>query len=350
MMTSELAGHMEPDEAPTTTTRIRWWVVLACVAAGATLCFLAYVAESERWTPPTADLFVNLGTAFFLAALLYFVERQFIKRVDEQVQDINTRVDVRLAAQDQEISSKLEDLEAALSERQQQRETKQDDSIAALEDELTYDRVRTALQRAQDVGGIAGDGLTVPCTHNAAGLASTFEFGLAQDLPAGQSRVEHEYLAISVDWSGDQLGIVYSEWMREESAAEAVDRLTVELQRRRYPQIDELNWKIAFRNLLAALDVSVQFGRPNNARPSLSGAVSDFFDGELFVTTAGIESLTRGVLVARAKFPMVMTSRASGSSSNVEWNSFNPANPGWVEETLWNAIVTRAKLRFGLRF
>ncbi len=294
------------------TERVRWPVVLGCSLAGVLLNGIALWTESRwKWQGVSPSILVNVGTALLLAGLLFFLEKGFTRRVISanraSIEAAAQQVEQRLEARTQALSTRIDDLQAQVAGRMQQRAQQGDAKVAALADDINYDSITAALTEANDLGAIHWGRIAVRASTDLDGVVLIFKWGLDLRAPARGPVLEIEArIEADLKRHGGRR-IIAVEWGRGEPYVDVFDRLNRELQSLgRWHGPDTVNWSLAMENFRRSLDLAITSRRDGSAAGPwrLNGALYELVGDDWAVTEAGIESrAANGVVLAEAEFP-----------------------------------------------
>lgn len=356
--------------------RVQWAWVIGCVVVG--LGFLGFALRRESlgiWKGVAPSIIVNLGTAFMLAGVLFWLERRFTSRVvragQRAVQETAEQVEGRLKQRTDELSARIADLQRQVEQRMQARAEEQDRRIVALGDDVSYDTVTTALTEANRLRAISGGQVTVQAAEDPDGVALIFKWGTHRSavynlgallgrgdlteagtcgyepfgLPSLSPCLEIEArIEADFEFSGGR-PLFEVEWRPEDPPAAVADRLNQQLQREgRWHNPSTLDWTLALRNLQHSLELAVTSRRDGDgAGPwRLHGALHELVGEDWAITEAGIEHRQHnGVILAESDFPQTRNRR-----SGKPVDTWSPACPSYANADEWERLLRRGKRLF----
>lgn len=278
---------------------------------------------------------VNVGTAFLIAAVLFFLERRFTKQVvragQRAVAQAAEQIEERLERQADTLSARLDDLQEQIDRRMQDRAQEQDRKIAGLGEEVSFATVTEAMTEANRLRAIVRGGVTVPASSDQDGIALTFKWGIDRNKMVTDGPRPRLDITVSIEADYDLPGprpYITTEWEPDEAPAEVAGRLIQALQTAgRWHGPGTLDWPLALRNLHRALKVAVTSRRDGDAAGSwrLHGALYELVGQDWAITEAGIENQRQGqVALAESEFPATR-SKPWGKPAG-EWP---PERPEW---------------------
>ena len=340
------------DAEPDQPDQVRWGWVTGCTVVGLVLLAIALKGQAWwKWQGVAPGIVVNVGTAFLIAAILFFMERRFTARVvragRRALAEAAEQIEGRLEQQADALSARIDDLQDQIDRRMQDRAQEQDNKIASLREVASFDTVTEAMTEANRVGAIVWGGVTVPASSDPDGIALTFKWGFDRNkmLTSGpRPRLE---IIVSIEADYDLSGLrpyIATEWEPSESPAEVADRLIQALQRAgRWHGPGTLDWPLALRNLHRALELAVTSRRDGDAVSSwrLHGALYELIGEDWAITEAGIENRALGqVVLPESDFPA--TQHKPWGKPADEWP---PEQPEWSTSEEWGRVLRHGERR-----
>lgn len=326
------------------TERYHWGWIIASALLGVGLLSLAHIAAlTWNWPDVTTGAISSVGAAFLLAFVLFLFERRFTRNVVERVKDVTEAV---VSARTEALGNRLDDLEGRLNARRAEQKATQDEAVAAISDDVSFDTISAALVEAERVGAVRAGRLTVPGSTQQPLLAVEFQF-VASVITRGDGLVLDDgtvpKLTIEVEFakraSEPWKPVIMADWSPEMSSDEVGSELETELRRRdRLREAKVFDFPLALRNLQAGLQLALDTQRRPLGQEVLHGTLHEVVNADWVVTSAGLENITTGVLVSREALGFDRWSRDEKPSSIV------PA-PDGVEQATWDYVFDRAGLQ-----
>jgi len=343
--------------------RVRWGRVAGCFAGGAALTGLALWLEDRwSWQGVFPSLLVNVGTAFGLAGALFLLERTFTRtviRVSERaIRQAAQQVEEHFQERTDQLTARIDDLQAQVDRRMQRRAHEQDAKITALDDNVSHATVTEALAEANRLAAIDNGKVTVQASTDPDGLGLIFEWGADyQEFHAYGGELIHPrppnpYLHVKarIESDLDQHGkrpIIEVEWQPDDAAADVAEKLITELQTAsRWQGHGTLDWSLALRNLKRSLDTAISSRRRDEGAWHLRGPLIELVGDDWAITTAGLESRRHGYVLAAAEFPTAIDERRNQLAVH-DWSPPDP--PAWADPGEWSRVIRRCRREFGMR-
>lgn len=157
---------------PHSDTRTDWRWIAVSTAVGVLFLLLAFLPQDlwRRHEVVTGTL-VSVGTAFLLAAALYFIQRRFIT----QVGDVATAVIDEIAEESRSLDLRLDELRARMQEDLGMKEQSQLDVVDSMS-YPTYFNVAGALAKANGARAIRMFGVVVQGSPTPGQVQTTFQW------------------------------------------------------------------------------------------------------------------------------------------------------------------------------
>lgn len=332
---------------------LRW--VIASGGVGAFLVGSAFAMEDfHKWQGVSIETMVNLGSAFLLAAVLFFLQRRFVTQVSVAVgRAATTAVNSRIDERDREVEARLDQLDQRMVEVLAERSLRQDAAMQAL-DFPSYETVAEALAEANRLGALANGRVTVQASVTLDELGLEFSWG--QNTGDGRFGFRGEpALTVHGHVYGDAHAaggrpVIETQWRPAETADVVGLRIREQLENRgRWQGVGTLDWQMALRNLQRSLDIAIRSRRRDTSEGLLQGALFELVGEDWAITDSGIECPERAFLLPETSFPeRPGCGRRSGNEED-DYKSWIPEQPVWVESELWELLVRRSKPRFPIR-
>jgi hypothetical protein len=334
------------DAEPGGPERVRWRWVIGCTAVGLALLTVALKGQTWwKWQGVAPGIVVNLGTAFLIAAVLFFMERRFTARVVQAgkraVAEAAEQVEERLEQQTEALSARIDDLQEQVDRRMQDRAQEQDRKIANLREVASFDTVTEAMTEANRFRAIVWGGVTVPASSDPDGIAVTFRWGFDRNKMLTDGPRPRLDIIVTIEADFDLPGLrpyIATPWEPSETPAEVADRLIQALQLAgRWNGPGTLDWPLALRNLHRALELAVTSRRDGQAVGTwrLHGALYELIGEDWAITEAGVENRADSNVVLReSDFPA--TSHKPWGKPADEWP---PEKPQWATAEEWDRVL-----------
>ena len=332
--------------------RANWPWIVGSEGLGLVLIAVAfYVEDKHRWTGASEATLIDVGSAFLLAGVLFFVQRRFLKDVSDVVQKAATE---EVAAQIGPLRVRLDELAREVDEDLRQRDEESVAAARAMEEDTTYYTVATLLAAANDLGALYQDTVTVQASTNPDELG--LEFSWIDDLGDGRFGVEpHIALRVrgriyaDIEGRSDGRPVIQTDWQPSMLAKQVgVELISQVRHKSRWNGSGTLDWQFALRNLRQAVELAIRSRQRREVEGLLQGALIEMVNDEWFITDAGIECPGRGYLLAEHTFfEKIRKPGLIGMIDDPRWAP--PARPEGVDDVTWQRIVARAKWVFPIR-
>lgn len=332
--------------------RVRWPWVLGCCGAGVLLNGIALWTEARwKWQGVLPSILVNVGTALLLAALLFFLEKQFTRRVISAgratVEQATRQFEQRLQDRTQALSTRIDELQAQVADRMRERAQQGDEKVAALAEDVSYETVTSAMTEANDLGALHWGRVAVCASSDLDGVALIFKWGMELGDPRFGLPVRAPVLEIEARIEADLTAhggrpVISTVWEPNEPLVDVADRLNKQLQRTgRWHGPETMDWSLAVENLVRSLGLAITSRRDgSSAGPwRLRGALYELVGGDWAITEAGIESrVSNGVVLAEADFPERHLRRPHEPEE-----PWHPAAPEGLPAEAWERLLRLGK-------
>jgi hypothetical protein len=324
--------------------RINWFWFGSCELAGGLLIALAlYMEKYHEWKGVSTSSFVDVGSAFLLAGVLFFVERRFLRNVGVVAKAV---AQAEVKEQTEDLRVRLDELSDLVKVQNRQDDDRRAEKVREM-DVPTFKSVADLLGDANNLKTLGAGRVVVPGTTDVNGLSLSFSWGESFN----QSRFNHEpgeELVIGIVGSSEFQGrTVFNEvgcieWESNESALEVWNRIRELLQSLGLWRGDEtLDWSLALTNLQKALDWASRSRRHTGDPDQLQGAPIEMVNDEWVITDQGAECPSRGFVMSASDFPQRVSFRFNKNDGAEEW--LPPAPPEGLDPTLWHVIIERGR-------
>lgn len=315
--------------------RVHWRWVLGCLLLGAAGTGAAFITEATwGWIGTAPAALLEFGSALFIAAVLFFVQRRFLREVRGEARALEQRLDARTS----ELESRLDRLSDATAEAVARRHAGQDAALARLGDAVTFETVTSALEEAEHFNAIDPLLFRVRASAHLAGLRARLSWSefsserkLILRLLSPDSEVASALSHRSIAWEPDQ------------PAPAVGDALVLLLEQLGLPSDPEaFDWGRTIESLQVSLAVAIGARREDPGAPRLQGRLIELVNDEWMLTDAGIECPGRAFILDEARFPKKpKLPRRPGQNST---STFEPDRPTWVSADYWENLVRLGQL------
>ncbi len=333
--------------------RPNWpWIVGSGLLGGALIGLAFWLESAHEWQGVSIATLVAVGSILLLTGVGFLLERRFVREIGRATSEsVESTVDERIEAANEQISLRMNQLEELMEVRQQQRRSHHDAAIDAM-DEPTFETVASAMAVANKIGAIRYGRITVQGSLDPDELGLTFSWGYDYGdgrfgIGGRNGLIVHAELYSDIFDGSVQGGrpVIEVEWKPGDAADRIGMELREQLERRgRWISDNTLRWVTALRNLQSALDIAVKSRRRDEGSPWLVGALSDYIDDLWMITEAGLECPARRFILSGDEFPKRTFRPWAGEGS--DWN---PQRPPWVDQVTWERLIRRGRLRFPVR-
>jgi hypothetical protein len=142
--------------------RVNWKWVAAWTAFGVGLLCLAAVMEGlDKWAGVSIDILVHIGATLLLAPLLPFLERSLTRSVVEQNRRMVQEETVGLRTDVSSLATRIDQLQRRVDEEETDKARGEDGIITALEDEVSFMNVASAMTVANVLGALPEGEITI---------------------------------------------------------------------------------------------------------------------------------------------------------------------------------------------
>ncbi|WP_185996148.1 hypothetical protein [Nocardioides campestrisoli] len=311
----------------------RWWVIILVAIVGV-LCLVAPFLYDPfgSWQVITSSTLTNVGTTMTFAAVLFFLERAFVRRVAgqarQQAQEVVVEATADLREENRRLSAKLSDLSDLLEGADLRREQAREQAIEDFENEVSFDTVARLLETANDLNAIRHGTITVPAAADIHAPRVSIFWGRSYRQSAlGEPAVE---LALR----NDRRQIVRLDWTAEvpvQEAAREFDRRTRAAGL--LAEADAIDFKVLLVNFRNAVSAATEGRSSSEAWPN--GRVTEWLTDDWAVTDQGVEVRDRGVVIPVDEFPSL---DVRGQSRRRKTHPHQ--RPDWVDDDFWTVVTT----------
>ena len=332
-----------PDASSAPVERIRWRWVLVCFGVGLLLTLAPFVLEDRwGWTGVAPSTMTNLGTAFLLAAVLFFLERKFVTTVRRAAGQAVAGVANELRQTTADLRTSIDELQAAAAQRAADAATEQDAAVARLGDDVSFETLTGALSEAYDMRALDGDSVTVLAGASLAAprfMVSWLRYEDDLGVGTGEALVFRYVPARKPNPGRTGTPVVRRRWMPSTSAADFGAELIREMQKNGFgPEAKQFDYGTLFANLRAALADALAARRDES-----------WFNGSLIeyanpwaVTSVGLEHRLHGVVLQADAFPPASGSKAADAPKRTP----RPAAPAWADQGDFDWVYEWAQAYF----
>ncbi len=318
--------------------QVSWRWVVGCLLLGAAGTGAAFIAESVwGWVGTSPAALLEFGSALFIAAVLFFVQRRFLREVRGETRALEQRFDARTS----ELESRLDRLTESTAEAVGQRHSSQDDALAKLGDDVTFETVTSVLQEAERLNAIDPLLFRVRASPRLDGPRMRFSW-----LERSSSKREFILKLSSPDPRvASALGRDSIIWRPHQPAPAVGDAVVLMLERAGMPHDPEtFDWGLTIASLQRSLRVAIAARRGDPGAPRLQGRLIELVNDDWMLTDAGIECPTRSFLLDEARFPTkpkLPRSRGQDTQPTLELDP-----PPWVAGDFWAQLLRLGQLIF----
>lgn len=340
---------MAGNETLSVTERVRWWLVALFVGAGLLCIFIAYLLTSPSFNTNTSAAFwssvlVNVGSTLLLAALLVWFERRLVARVEQsnarvaetagRVAEASAREAV--AAVEKRLDA-LEELDRAFSSESGQIQREQEEQLARVASDVTFDSIEGAMIQTQSLGGIrSSQGWETSCSITiAAGDGPTPPRVLVTYRPEtinDERRIEFE--------TRGREGLASVTWRSRDSILEVLKEFRSSLVRVGLPsEAHSFSPAVLFSNLQGALRIATERREGRSVDWKDGAAIVEWVAPDILLSEAGLEVRKLGVVMPAADFPLL-------APDGEVYYKEDPDRPASVTESEWAVALNRAHTLF----
>ena len=300
--------------------KLNLWVIIPCFIVGGALIGSAFITQTEwKWGGVATATMIDVGTVLFLAAVVFFLEQRFTKKVA----DISARA-ARTA---------VENLHGEIQRRIAEEVRREDDLIDAIQDEVSFSTVTEAMRVANLLRAIPGGSVVVQASQEPDGLRLLFcciEYKDTRGPVLEIKPVVGEYMPRPGVDTKYQVT-----WQATQTAAEAFEMVRDRLREgRQNAAADLLDLDMAINELYRTLSEAAKLKRQGK----LKGRLRELVGTDWAVTNAGVESLSHGIVIHGSEVPFHFFVGETQQLAN-----WKPNRPDWAAEDQWERLIARAK-------
>lgn len=296
-----------------------------------------------------SDTLTSLGTTVFLAAAIFLMERRFVHYVSDaasRAAAAATRevVQDEVRAQTAGMQTRLDDLDERLSDRIATADSKQDTTVARLEDSVSFESVTAALQEAHDLNAFYSR-ITVPANDSLDGTRVEFTWAIYA-LNQRLTQDPRPRLVVGVTTSdvpalGQGRRVMEVDWRPTDPAEVVGHRLVRAMQRAGYGAASQtLDWPHTLRMLRRALADAVLARRTGDEW--FTGDLLEWINPTWAVTSNGLFHSEYGLLAPTDQFPENQPFGGPASRYVSDPSVTVPKAPTGIDVGEWEVVYRRA--------
>lgn len=315
----------------------RWWVIIIVALIGIACLIAPFLYDPfGSWQVITSSTLTNIGTTVTFAAVLFLLERAFVRRVAVQArreaQEVVNAATTELRAENRDLAAKLSDLNDLLERSDVRRERTREQAVEAFEGDVSFETVTRLMETANDLNALLNGRVVVPASPDLDGPRITFFWGTS---PSASTNIfEDPALELLLRNSGGRIvRLQWTQGMDIGSAARELDRLARTAGF--IAEADAINFQVLLTNLRNAVDTAIAGRSSSTSWPS--GRVSEWIADGWAVTDEGVEVLGKGIAIPIASFP---DHDYMGTRRIPE---VGYEQPDWADPALWTLAVDLVK-------
>jgi hypothetical protein len=323
---------------------LRWWVIVLVAVLGIAFVVAPFLYEPfGSWEVITSATLTNVGTTMTFAAVLFLLERAFVRRVAGQARAQATKVvadaTADLREENQQLAARLSDLSGLLAASDIRREKVREQAVGAFEDDVSFDTLTRLMETANDLNALTHGRIVVPAGVGLDAPRITFFWGRR----FYSSSNVFDDAALELLLRNESSRIVRLNW----TAAMDVREAALELDRicraaGLIAEADAIDFQVLLTHLRNAVDAAIAGRSSGDSWPS--GRISEWITDDWAITDQGVEVKGRGVVIPITDFPAldIMGQRRGPTPAY--------ARPDWAEEPIWDlttGLVTKHHVRGG---
>lgn len=332
--------------------RLNWKLIYLCTGIGVAAIVIAFalVMNDEPALPSFwAGVLVNLGTTILLAGVLFWLEQRFVRdtrkvvgeakqaagEAKHAVEEIKIQEQSRKQENDR-INTRLDGLELRLQTERDRQVEEEKTVLDALSEDASFETISEALNRANRIGAITEQGVTVPAGPDLNSPRVNFAPKEGWSGPPGDDSpdfIEVSYIALG--YPGRHAAI---SWLPDSSPVQMLGDFDEELVGQGLgPEARQVRAADIFGNLSTSLSQAVAARRAQDSAWLSSGAsFYELIAQGWAVTSNGIEVQGHGVVTEASHFFRVVT------PSGPVYLGAQPSKPEWATQDLWDFAIARA--------
>lgn len=334
------AGHAQEE-------RVRWGWVLLCFVVGLLLTVARFVLEDRwGWTGAAPSTMTNVGTAFLLAAVLFFLERRFVKTVRRAAGQAAgaavSGVAEELRQTTQDLRTSIDELQAQAAGRAAAAAAAQDEKVARLDDDISFDTLTQALSEAYGMNALAWKSVTVLGGRSLSAprfAVSWLRYDDDDGFETGDALVFELEVTRNPEPGRPGRPVVRRQWAPGHPAEDFGAGLIQEMQRHGFgPEARTVDLGALMANLRSALADALAARRDDSW---FSGRLMEYAD-PWAVTSVGLEHRERGVVLLADEFPSTWGSLSADRRNRPP----KPAPPDWADSSEFGRVYGWAEAHF----
>ncbi|MBM2623617.1 hypothetical protein JIG36_49835 [Actinoplanes sp. LDG1-06] len=280
-----------------------------------------------------------MGTGIGLAGFLFWLGLRFSaetkRSIEQAVHRTTDEVSKQAGERERELRTRLDDLQVTLEQRLQEHAAGQDERVALLAQEPTFENLTGLLTEANKLEAFDNGRITVHASGDPDGLALRFSWHFNPD---ERERPQGPHLDIEVRTQDEvksptRRRVITLEWLPSESAVDVAEKVVARLREAGLWQGREsLDWQLALKNLQQSINVGMAARRRDGGAWPLTGSLVELVGDDWAITTNGLVCRSRNFSVAGGRLDRKLPFPQSG--------------PDWADPDEWYRVVSRARTVF----
>lgn len=315
----------------------RWWVIIIVALTGIACLVVPFLYEPfGSWQVITSSTLTNIGTTMTFAAVLFLVERAFVRRVAVQArreaQQVVTTATADLRAENRDLAAKLSDLNDLLKGSDVRRERSREQAVEAFEENVSFHTLTRLMETANDLNALNNGRIVVPAGNDIQSPRISFFWGTSH---SASSNVFEEP-ALELLLRGDGGSVVRLKWSAEMAIVEAArefDR-TVRVAGL-IAEADAIDFQTLLTNLRDAVDTAIAGRSSSAAWPD--GRIWEWIADGWVITDKGVEVRGYGIPLPITNFP----TREVMGARKIPGTGYE--RPEWADESRWDFATKLVK-------
>lgn len=287
---------------------------------GAALIGGAFITQTVwKWGGVTTATMVDIGTVLLLAAVVFFLERGFTRKL----------VDVSARA----ARTAIENLQGVTQQRIAEEVRRENDLIDAIKEEVSFSSITNAMRVANLHRAIPGGSVVVQASEEPDGLRLLFCC-----IEYADTRGPVLEIKPLVGESIPRPGVPSKCQVTWQATNDVAD--TFNMLRRRLSEggqavaADRLDEQVAINELQRTIREAVSLKREGR----LKGRLRELVGTDWAVTDVGIENPSHEFIILGSEVPF-----SYGPGAKERLASWKPDRPEWVTEDEWERLIQRAR-------
>jgi hypothetical protein len=328
-------------------TKLNWHWLVGCWAGGGVVILLAFAFQTAwNWTGATIDLLIEAGVALVFVGLAFLFERRFVGGVARAAAGA---AEARFAQRTSQLETRLDELTAAVQQRNQEDAQNQDSLVKAL-DYPNYQNVMQVLEEAGKLQAVAGSfvGPEVTVAASSDRDLLSLRFFRYRIVDGNPPTFTLEVIARPHAHARNRPSPpVQLRWDASESAAEFGHRLNQQiLTSRLLDNAGDFDWSLTIANLKKSLDVALRSRRQEPGAWILDGRLYELLGEDWAVTMAGLEHKPEPTfIVPAAEFLRRHVPGLNQSPEDIT-QALKANRPDWCSIDDWEWLIGRAQEHF----